>query len=153
MTVSIDVDGAGPGEAAEQTRSLFGWLAEESELRGRVRLVDGAPVPGTLGSLPAELLVALAPGGAGTVLAGAVIAWVRRRTGEVTCTVTRPDGASATVRGRHVRNADTAALAELVRQVASALDATADPGAAVPPVDRPRHEAASRGTPEGGSHE
>jgi hypothetical protein len=122
VTVGVAAGDLGAGEVAEHTRSLFSWLAEEDELRGRVRLVEADPVPGTLGALPTELMVALAPGGAGTILAGAVIAWIRHRTGEVTCTVTRPDGASVSVSGTRVRAADTAELGQLVGQVTAALD-------------------------------
>jgi Effector Associated Constant Component 1 len=129
VTVGVAAGDRGAGEVAEQTRSLFAWLAGENELRGRVRLVEGHPVPGTLGTLPTELTVALAPGGAGAVLAGAVIAWIRHRTGEVTCTVTRPDGASVTVAGKRVRDADTAELGKLVGQVTTALDGIDDRGA------------------------
>jgi Effector Associated Constant Component 1 len=122
VTVGVAAGDLGASEVAEQTRSLFGWLAEEDELRGRVRLVEADPVPGTLGTLPTELMVALAPGGAGTILAGAVIAWIRHRTGEVTCTVTRPDGAYVSVSGTRVRAADTAELGRLVGPVPAALD-------------------------------
>lgn len=129
MTVGVAVGALGAAEVAEQTRSLFAWLAGEDELRGRVRLVEADPVPGTMGALPTELLVALAPGGAGTILASAVIAWIRHRTGEVTCTVTRPDGVSVSVTGKRVRDADTAGLGRLVGQVTATLNGIEDRGA------------------------
>ncbi len=108
----------------EETRSLFSWLTREEELRGRVRLVEvQPPLPGTLGSLPTELLVMLGPGGAGAVLASAVIAWIRHRTAEVNCTLKRPDGTSVTLTGKRIRNADIAQLGELIGQATTALNA------------------------------
>lgn len=92
MTVSV----VGRDAAVEELRSLFTWLAGDEEFRGRVRLVETAPEPGTLGGWP-EAVVALVQGGAVTVLASPVIAWMRHRTSEVTCIVTRPDGTSAEV--------------------------------------------------------
>ncbi len=107
----------------EEARSLRAWLTQEDELRGRVELVEAQPPqPGTLGSLPAELLVTLGPGGAGAVLASAVIAWIRHRTAEVTCTLKRPDGTSVTLTGKRIRNADVAQLGELIGQAATALN-------------------------------
>lgn len=56
-----------------------------------------------------------------TVLASALIAWIRHRTSEVTCTVTRPDGTSIELAAARVRSADLAGVGELVKQVALAL--------------------------------
>ncbi|MFF4735305.1 hypothetical protein ACFY2W_05300 [Streptomyces sp. NPDC001262] len=122
VTVSVAETNKEASAVAEQTRSLYSWLIQEEELRGRVRLADPEPEPGTLGVLPTELLVALAPGGVGTVLASAVIAWIRHRTGEVSCTMTRPDGTSVKVTGKRVRDVDAARLSELVQSVAARLD-------------------------------
>jgi Effector Associated Constant Component 1 len=119
MDVTVSV--AGRDAAVEELRSLFTWLAGEEEFRGRVRLVETAPEPGTLGGWPEAVVVALGEGGAVTVLASAVIAWIRHRTSEVTCTVTRPDGTSVELTATRVRSTDLAEVGELVEQVAAAL--------------------------------
>lgn len=119
MDVTVSV--AGRDAAVEELRSLFTWLAGEEEFRGRVRLVEAAPEPGTLGGWPEAGVVALGQGGAVTVLASAVISWIRHRTSEVTCTVTRPDGTSVELTATRVRRADLAGVGELMEQVTAAL--------------------------------
>lgn len=119
MDVTVSV--VGRDAAGVELRSLFAWLAGEEEFRGRVRLVEAAPEPGTLGGWPEAVVVALGQGGAVTVLAGVVISWIRHRTSEVTCTVTRPDGTSVELTATRVRSTDVAGLGELVEQVTAAL--------------------------------
>ena len=119
MDVTISVAGQ---DAVEELRSLFTWLAEEEEFRGRVRLVESALLPGTLGGWPEAVAVVLGQGGAVTVLASAVIAWIRHRTSAVTCTVTRADGTSVQLTATRVRSTDLAGVGELIGQVAAALD-------------------------------
>ncbi len=118
MDVTISVAGR---EAVEELRSLFTWLAGEEEFRGRVRLVEAAPLPGTVGGWP-EAVVGLGQGGAVTVLASAVITWIRHRTSEVTCTGNRPDGTSVELTTTGGRRTDLAGVGKLVEQVAAALD-------------------------------
>jgi hypothetical protein len=120
VTVSV----AGRDAAVEELRFLFTWLAGDEEFRGRVRLVEAAPEPGTLGGWPEAVVVSLGQGGAVTVLASAVIAWIRHRTSTVTCTVTRPDGTSVQLAATRVRSVDLAGVRELVEQVAAALGDT-----------------------------
>ena len=119
MDVRISV--VGRDAAVEELRSLFTWLAGDEEFRGRVRLVEAAPEPGTLGGWLETVVVALSQGGAVTVLASAVIAWIRYRTSEVTCTVTRPGGPSVQLDARRVRDADLAKVGELVKELATAV--------------------------------
>ncbi len=119
MNVTISV--AGPDAAIEELRSLFSCLAGEAELRGRVELVEAAPEPGTLGSWPESVVVALSQSGAVTVLASAVITWIRYRTGEVTCTMTRPDGTSVQLITKRIRDMDPAEVGKLVERTAAAL--------------------------------
>lgn len=57
MDVTVSV--AGRDAAVKELRSLSAWLAGEEEFRGRVRLVEAAPEPGTLGGWPEALVVAL----------------------------------------------------------------------------------------------
>lgn len=125
MDVTISVAGR---NAIEERRSLFTWLAGEEEFRGRVRLVESALLPGTLVGWPEVVAVVLSQGGAVTVLASAVIAWIRHRTSEVTCTMTRPDGTSVKLTATRVRATDLAGVGDLVEQVAAALaDGTEGP--------------------------
>jgi hypothetical protein len=49
----------GRDAAVEELRSLFTWLAGEEEFRGRVRLVEAVPEPGTLGGWPEAVVVEL----------------------------------------------------------------------------------------------
>lgn len=77
MHVEITVDGAA-GEI--ELRSLHDWLLQEPGLRGsKVSRPVPIPSPGEMGALSDVLIVALGAGGAGTVLAGAVSAWLRTR--------------------------------------------------------------------------
>lgn len=108
--------------AVAELRSLFTWLGGEQELRGRVRLLETAPEPGTLGGWPEALAVALGEGGAVTVLASAVMSWIRHRTSDVTVTVTRPDGTSVTLATARIRGTDLAGLKELLEQAVEALE-------------------------------
>jgi Effector Associated Constant Component 1 len=122
MDVTVSV--AGQDATAEELRSLFTWLGGGEEFRGRVRLVEAAPEPGTLGGWPEAVVVAVGHGGTVTVLASAVIAWIRHRTSDVTCTMTRRDGTSVELRATRVRATDLAGLGELVEQTAAALGDT-----------------------------
>jgi hypothetical protein len=120
MDVTVSVVGR-DAVAVEELRFLFTWLGEEEEFRGRVRLVEAAPEPGALGGWPEAVTVALGEGGAVTVLASAVISWIRHRTSDVTCTMTRRDGTSVKLEATRVRGTDLAELGELVDQVVAAL--------------------------------
>ncbi|MEV5989038.1 hypothetical protein AB0L85_29235 [Streptomyces sp. NPDC052051] len=119
MDVTVAITGAG---AADELRSLYTWLIAEEELRGRVRLVESPPPPGALGSVPQMLAVVLAPGGVAVALASVAVAWMRHRTGEVVCKLTRSDGASVEVSAQRVRGTDMAEVRELVADLAKTLD-------------------------------
>jgi len=135
----VDISITVAGSAADQLRSLYTWLVAEEDLRGRVQLAEPSPSQGTLGSAPEVLVVALSQGGAGAVLASAVVAWVRHRTSDVVCRVRRPDGVTAEVSGKRVREADAAMLRELVAEVSRSLeegfgeDGNTDPQIIPPP--------------------
>ncbi|MFI9629393.1 hypothetical protein [Streptomyces sp. NPDC052042] len=134
MSVTVALAGAG---TADELRSLYEWLFTEEELRGRVRLVQSPPPPGALGSVPEMLTVALAPGGVSAVLASAAIAWMRHRTGEVVCKLTRPDGTSVEVSAQRVRGSDVAEVRELVAELTQMLNdgsGTVEDGSAGPAV-------------------
>ncbi|MEV0792627.1 hypothetical protein [Kribbella sp. NPDC050459] len=59
--------------------ALQDWLNNEDELRGRVGIASGTIGETELGSLPDLLTVAFSAGGAGTVLASSLIAWLKTR--------------------------------------------------------------------------
>lgn len=71
----------------EDLRALARWLGEERELRGEVRHV-AAPIGDTeLGAITDLLTVAVGTGGAGTVLAQALVTWLRTRRTKAKITV------------------------------------------------------------------
>ncbi|MCX4852107.1 hypothetical protein [Streptomyces sp. NBC_00893] len=119
MNVTVALTGAG---TADELRSLHEWLFAEEELRGRVRLVQSPPPPNALGSVPEMLTVALAPGGVSAVLASAAIAWMRHRTGEVVCKLTKPDGTSVEFSAQRVRGSDMAEVRELVAELTQMMN-------------------------------
>jgi Effector Associated Constant Component 1 len=116
---------AGP-DAAEHLRSLQRWLADEDELRGRTRLVNAVPQPGTLGPVTDSLAIALGPGGVGTALAAGLIAWLRQRTSDVVIRARGRSGETVELSARRVRGLDSAQLHDLVQHVADGLG---EPGA------------------------
>lgn len=84
-------------EPYEEVQSLRAWLADEREFRGRVEL-DAVPVqPGEMGALTDVLTVALASGGAVTVLANSVSVWLQQRHSALRVEVRNPDGAHTTI--------------------------------------------------------
>jgi Effector Associated Constant Component 1 len=98
--VTISIEGPGADYA-----SLRASLVAEDELRGQVRTLNAAPAPGTLGIPPEALVVALGQGGAATVLASALVTWLRRRTNEVTIRIIRKDGSRTEVHAKQARGA------------------------------------------------
>jgi hypothetical protein len=67
--------------------SLWDWLRSERDLQGAVRVVQGKPGEEELGGALDALTVALESGGAGTVLAGSLFAWLKSRRTDVSITV------------------------------------------------------------------
>ena len=118
MEIAVRVEDA----TGDDVRSLYRWLAAEDDLRGRVHLIQSPPQSGTLGTLPDLLQVVLANGGAGAVLAGAVVAWVRNRTTNVTVKLTRRDGTTAEVSAERLRRKDAAMVQAMVADLSEALD-------------------------------
>jgi hypothetical protein len=135
VDVAITLTGA---DAAENLRALRTWLVGEPELRGRVHLAERPPEPGQLGTVPELLSVTLGSGATVTGLTTSVIAWLRYRTSDVSCTVTKADGASITMSAQRVRNSDMAAQQELMREFASVLsgDATSATESETPQPER-----------------
>jgi len=124
--MDVTISTTGPDFVAEELRSLFSWLAKDEEFRGRVRLMETMPASGTLGGWPEAVVVTLGQGGALTVLASAVISWIRHRTSDVTCTLKRPDGTSVELMATRIRGADLSEVGELVEQVGAVLSDTDD---------------------------
>jgi hypothetical protein len=112
-------------DSPAELRDLQAWLLREHEFRGRVRLLQQAPMPGSLGALAEALEVALGPGGALTALAGAVIVWLRGRSGSLTVKLSR-DGESVELSAKGVRGLGPAEIRALVAETAGALG-EADP--------------------------
>jgi hypothetical protein len=85
----------GGDDLDDEFGSLRQWLADEPEFRGRIRL-ERAPVrAGQMGGGLTEALgVALASGGALTVLASSVSVWLRERRSKLTVKIVNPDGSS-----------------------------------------------------------
>ncbi|MFC9507330.1 hypothetical protein [Streptomyces sp. NPDC057002] len=101
------IDDAGPGAAATQLGELADWLRHERELRGRVRTEHGEIAGGEMGGLPEAVVVAVAAGGAVSVLARAAVEWVKHRTRDVTLKVVEPGGESLEISVRRATSQDT----------------------------------------------
>jgi hypothetical protein len=87
MEALIRVDGGD----ADALRDLFRWLGDEQEFRGRARLVHASVGETDLGSVVDAVSVAVGAGGAGTVLASALITWLQTRRAAVRLLVRRGD--------------------------------------------------------------
>jgi hypothetical protein len=123
MMITLTVVGGADG-----LRSLTRELGEVDELRGTVRPVHGAPRPGELGALDEALVVAVGQGGALTVLVSVLIAWLRRRAGEVAIKLTKADGTAVEVKATQVRAMAANDLKELAREMTASLgDGTPQP--------------------------
>ncbi|MFG1891108.1 hypothetical protein ACGFIR_24990 [Micromonospora sp. NPDC049051] len=108
-------------EAGAQATALLGWLRAEPELSGYVDRDASPPTTGSLGTVTDVLVVAVGSGGIATVLASALVSWIRRRTGSAEITVTLSDGSSIEIRATDVHGLDADGVAALVRQVRAAI--------------------------------
>jgi membrane-associated two-gene conflict system component 1 (EACC1) len=112
----------------DPARSLRSWLVDTSELRGRVRMVESPPRPGELGAWAEAVAVALGPGGAAAVLAGAVVSWSRWHRSDLRVTLRRKDGEEAEVQVKRLRGLDAAALPAVIDALQRWLDSDTPPG-------------------------
>jgi hypothetical protein len=71
VDVQLSIQGDSPGDTL---RHLYRWLAEEPDLRGRVRVVERDPEAGTLGPVADAVQVALGAGGALATVTTALVA-------------------------------------------------------------------------------
>ncbi|MFC5831051.1 effector-associated constant component EACC1 [Nonomuraea insulae] len=119
MTVQLNVEGDNRGD---ELRDLYGWLSEEPELRGRIRIIEAPPEPGTLGTAPDLLQLLLGAGGAFATMATVLVAWLGTRRGEVSVKVSRgEDSVELTAKG--IKALDAASAKALTDHVAHLLDA------------------------------
>ncbi|MEV0251861.1 hypothetical protein AB0H76_35100 [Nocardia sp. NPDC050712] len=75
MDVLVAVD----GRDRDHLVALNEWLNAEDQLRGRIRPVSQPIQENELGTVADALTVALATGGAGSVLASSLITWLKTR--------------------------------------------------------------------------
>ncbi|WP_433539789.1 effector-associated constant component EACC1 [Streptosporangium sandarakinum] len=108
------------GSSAE-LRDLYRRLTEEARFRGRVRLGEGPPAPGTLGPVVEAVQILLGTGGTAGGVVGIVITWLRHRSGEFTVRLTRGDR-EVEISGRGMRTLRSEELSELIGRVTAALD-------------------------------
>ncbi|MFJ8437210.1 hypothetical protein ACIQ9P_38550 [Kitasatospora sp. NPDC094019] len=86
------VDGGSGAAVPAAARSLAQRLRVEDALRGRVELRQTAPAAGEMNAGVVELVtVALASGGAGTVLVRVVADWLRGQRGHLVIRVSRAE--------------------------------------------------------------
>lgn len=83
--------------------SLWDWLRDEPELRGRLR-TRSAPTPDETMGVPIELVVVLAAAtpAVAAALARSVSIWLVQRRSDLTIKVTGPDGRQISVSSRRV---------------------------------------------------
>jgi hypothetical protein len=106
MDVRLEISGA--SDTQDELGSLRAWLGDEPEFRGRVRAVEASLLPGQMGGLIDALTIALAGGGALTVLAGSVSVWLQQRRSQLTVKIVNPDGSAQEITASG-RAADTLA--------------------------------------------
>jgi len=120
VDVAIEVQ-TGLADAGD-VRSLRQWMVADEMLRGRVRVSTAPPDHGTLGGVVETLTVALGPGGVATALASVLISWIRRRTGNVSVKISKPDGASYEFSATNIRSLSGVELQEVTAKLARHLD-------------------------------
>ncbi|RKT53522.1 effector-associated constant component EACC1 [Saccharothrix australiensis] len=121
MDLVFTVDGPA---GTDELRSLHRTLSREPDLRGLVRLRQRPPAGESLGPVVEAVEVELAPDGPLTVVAGAVLVWLRHRHGSVKVKVTR--GADAVeVAAQRIRDLDAASVRHLATEIVTALDGKA----------------------------
>ncbi|MFF4571511.1 hypothetical protein [Streptomyces sp. NPDC001410] len=122
MRVTLAVETA-TGDHASATDDLYDWLRQDPELRGLVRREAPGGVPtGAMGAWSELLTLLLAPGGPTAAVGAAVVVWLQNRRGNVTVTVSQPDGTQVVVFSEKVRGLTAEATSELAQRVARALD-------------------------------
>lgn len=109
MSLWLSVEGDDPAEGFEQ---LSDWLRHEDELRGEVTPEVVVPGPGELGALTDVLVAALSSGGAVSVLAASLKAFLSQpRRSDVRIVLRTADGKRVEVDAKRVNDVEA-----LVRQ-------------------------------------
>lgn len=113
-TITLDDD------RIQDLPSLYAWLQQDDEFRGRVTAVAGKLRPRDMGGATETLMVALGAGGAVTALISAVGGWLTARRTKLSIEITDGD------RSRRVEidSANAGAAVKLLREV---FEATGDP--------------------------
>lgn len=111
MEVRISIVGGDPAEL----ESLSDWVRREHELGGRVTYVGARPREGELGALVEALVVAVGSGGAVSVLAASLKAWISLpRRSDVRIKIENTDGRVVEIDAARVSGER---VDEIVRQV------------------------------------
>jgi Effector Associated Constant Component 1 len=121
MAVELSVGGDNP---TDDLRSLYAWLSEEPELRGRIRIVEPPPEEGALGTAPGLLELLLGAGGALATTATVLVAWLGTRRGEVSIKVGKGDN-TVELTAKGVKGLDAAQARALTEDLAKMLDTPA----------------------------
>jgi hypothetical protein len=88
LEVLISIESHDPGG---EIASLWDWLHGERALGGRIRAGERKPDESQLGSTIDVISVAVASGGAATVLASSLATWLQSRRSDVTITIEKLD--------------------------------------------------------------
>lgn len=100
MSVRLSVEGDDPVDGLEE---LSDWLGRESELQGLITPVSAGPAPGELGALADALVAAVGSGGALSVLAASLKAFlVLPRRSDLRIVLSGPDGRRVEVDAKRV---------------------------------------------------
>ena len=89
---------------------LRSWLAEEPEIRGRLRSAGPAVRPGQMGVLAEVLVAGVGSSGALTVLASSLSVWLKHRHSDMRVIVHSPDGTSVELDARRCDAAEVEAV-------------------------------------------
>ena len=125
MQARIAVDGRDTDR-----ESLWDWLRNEPELRGRLQL-SAAPTPGGAMGAPTDLVVQVSAALAGAsavwaALAKSLSVWLVQRRSDLTVTVTGPEGRKVSVSAKRV--ADPEQILRSVLETTTPM-VLSDPGA------------------------
>jgi hypothetical protein len=104
MDVRMSVSGIDPVDGMEQ---LAEWLREEPQLRGRVAPAPATPAPGELGALTDVLVAAVSSGGAVSVLAASLKAFLAQPRGsDLRITLECPDGRRVDLEAKRISDVE-----------------------------------------------
>lgn len=120
--VAVTIFGEAGVPDGDATRSLRVWMVGEDEWRGAVDLVESPPRPGELGGVVDALQIAVAPGGAAAVAAGAVLSWARLQRADLKITLRRGNGNRVDFGAKGLRGLGPDEVREIVAGLGAAID-------------------------------